>query len=90
MIEIFERNVAIKLMETIKRSMPLLYLDDQFFTGFMASLAGINRIPLNTEIANFRCFDLSSESDFAIKAVIGHHCQQEDQVKIFNAKQFLT
>ena len=84
-LEIFERNSLIKLLTTIHNSLPMLYIEDVYLTGFMAQSAGIKQIGLNHDLAIARC-GYKKVSNFANKAVIGDNCKPNDLHTIHTEK----
>ena len=64
----------------------MLYLEDDYLTGFMAQSAKIDKIGLNHEI--IQSCDLEQSIDYMNKFVIGDQCGPSDLIKIHSEKKY--
>ena len=81
-----------QIVNVTLESLPMLFIEDVFLTGFMAQKAGLSKIVLDQQMAQFNC-DLvktGHSTDFSPKGIIGDKCSPSDLIKIHSTKLQLT
>lgn len=80
------------ILKTALESLPALFLEDVFITGFMAKLAKVETYHFKQSIAHWACYkgDTDKAKNLASKAVIGHKCTAADMLRVFRQRLVRT
>lgn len=84
LFQVYSRLAAQLIVVESLTSLPALYLEDVFLTGFMGEQANVIRYQINRHFIEWHCDRVAN--DVVDKVVIGDNCSPQQLAKIYRVK----